>query len=179
MCQCFKVGSLSNHMAASKASCITALTGRNSHSVFWLPTPFLFPYPFLLFSYCYWPRSILPFRTVRQATERLKFAIKGGFIPKAAKWGDRTTILKAAFESGGVWIFTGWWIKKKVVWDMGSTGKGDRDKDAVILVLHRHAQRLPWALMHPQLEGQWSHPVLTSSVPTRHSLKHLRQASIV
>lgn len=125
---CFVMAVLANYTAALEASCITALTGRNSHSVFWLPTPFLFPYPFLLFSYCYWPRFILPFRTVRQATERLKFAVKGGFIPKAAKWGDRTTNLKAAFWKWRVWIFTGWWIKKKVVWDMGSTGKGDWTK---------------------------------------------------
>ena len=67
-------------------------------------------------------------RTVRQIAERLRFAVKGGFIPKAAEWGDRRTNPKAAFWKQRVWIFTGWRIKKKVVWDMGSTGKGDWTK---------------------------------------------------
>lgn len=125
---CFVMAVLANYPAPLEASCIIALTGRNSQSVFWLPTLFLFPYHFFFFFLLLLNQVHFALRTASQATERLRFAVKGRFIPKAAKWGDRRTNLKSAFWKQRVWIFMGWQMKKKAVWNMGSTGKGDWTK---------------------------------------------------
>ena len=99
-------------------------------------SPTLFPFSsffqntLLLNQVCFAQHSI------SQVPETLRFAAKRGFIPKAAKRGDRRNSLRCSRKARGWGIYR---IKNKEAEQSGAWGGGERwlEKGAVIFLLLR------------------------------------------